>query len=875
MNKKSIFVALFNDTGSYPHVGCRAVSDAHDSQLQHLNIIVLYRHFVTEYEHLYAGDIHTSRDRFFTSALVTEISNVDAILINGEGTIHHEFGLHLLAIIAGAQELGKPTYLINSVLQSIPERYFGTLRKLKDLTVRDLCSYEYLKSNNIPCRLVPDSILFAEFNAGTDSIYDGKIIITDCIENREDIQQQIKYLLEHYEADAVYFPLEGINSDNWRDSLKKFSGARLIVTGRHHGVYLALMAKKPFIALSSNTWKIEGLLAAIGGQEWLWKKNINLVSLCEKACASNKEFFKIFSNRFLKKEKTAFDSIARHFSLPWNEDFLIKSRIRDEQLDRYKWACKYIKSGDRVFDAACGLGYGGHVIRHLTHAAKVVGIDGSDYAIDYARKAFPCVEGRAEYRVGMLPDVLSEYPDGSFDVIISFETLEHVENPQVLLGEFYRLLTPGGRVIVSVPNDWSDETGVDPNPYHLYVYDWAKLKRELGANFILEEAFAQTASQCKVASQKNMWERRPRSLNQVQITGNSPADCEWWLMTAMKSPLENSQPYKERVFANIAESGHPSTRYSSSYLNPWLMHSLVNVGHRLRNNSALENLASKVMAISPKYSNDSLAALCVYAYCVLNRSIQDATAVEDVISKIEAVRLNPEKDPMGFRWRVSLLFVKAKLLQALGQLDRAKVAFVDCADHDVRSFGIHLATKTTEAWFLAGKIAHALGDSKEAQSYWERGIEVGSILLSMSLDDILINRSFPNRFNHGDGVREYIVSWDNIARCANGLNLLRQGGPIDAAALDDCFQTEYSTVTRDVINARADLNSITQELVNTRQLLVERTARLEQCSLELLHRTRDLVETRELLIERTERLERAVAFTSGSTEQRVDRAKNT
>ncbi|MDO8370147.1 MAG: methyltransferase domain-containing protein [Candidatus Nitrotoga sp.] len=531
----------------------------------------------------------------------------------------------------------------------------------------------------------------------------------------------------------------------------------------------------------------------------------------------------------------------------------------DAHIIRYQWACNYIKPGDRVLDAACGLGYGGHVVRHLTAAAKVVGIDGSDFAIDYARKAFPCAEERAEYRVGMLPADLTEFPDGSFEVIISFETLEHVEQPQQLLQEFYRLLTPGGRVVVSVPNDWSDETGEDPNPFHLHVYDWNKLKSELAAHFILENAFAQTASQCKVAEKGGVWERRPRSLKQVALSEHPPEDCEWWLMTAMKSPLECTSPYEERVFANIATSGHPSIRYSEFFVNPWLMNAMVNLGCRLKNDEALEDIALAAMTISPNSTNDYAAALCVMAYRILDRCFQDSAAAEEIISKIDVVTANPPSGPMGLRWKVSLLFIKAKLLQTLGYLEQAKMTFVECASHDVRCFGIHLATKTTEAWFIAGRLAYAIGDLKEARSCWERGVESGAVLLSVSIDDILINRSFPNRFNHGDGVREYTISWDNIARCANGLHLLKQGKQFDYTALDNCFQTEYSTVTRDLLSCRSQLLGQTEELVETRQTLVERTALLEQANEDLRKRTEDLMNIRQTLVKRTARLEQSNA----------------
>ena len=537
----------------------------------------------------------------------------------------------------------------------------------------------------------------------------------------------------------------------------------------------------------------------------------------------------------------------------------------DAHIIRYQWACNYIKPGDRVLDAACGLGYGGHVVRHLTHAAKVVGIDSSDYAIDYARKAFPCAEDRAEYRAGLLPAALAEYPDGSFEVIISFETLEHVEQPQQLLQEFYRLLTPGGRVIVSIPNDWSDETGEDPNPFHFHVYDWNRLKSELNAHFILEDAFAQTASQCKVAEKDGVWERRPRLLKQVALSEHPPEDCEWWLMTAMKSPLDSPQPYEERVFSNITSTWHPSIRYSEFYKNPWLMHSIVNAGCRLKNKGALEGIAVDVVASASKSTNDYAAALCVMAYRVLERCFQDSAAADEIISKIGSVIANPPEGPMGLRWKVSLLFIKAKLLQTLGHLEQAKKTFIECASHDVRSFGIHLATKTTGAWYLAGKLAYAIGDKEEARSCWERGIDSGSVLLSVTIDDILINRSFPNRFNHGDGVREYTISWDNIARCANGLYLLKQGRQFDYTALDNCFQTEYSIVTRDLLESRDQLQERTNELIEARQVLTERTGHLERVSKELEGRTEELIETRQVLRERTNMLERLIAETTGKT----------
>ena len=514
----------------------------------------------------------------------------------------------------------------------------------------------------------------------------------------------------------------------------------------------------------------------------------------------------------------------------------------DAHVFRYTWASGYVRAGDRVLDAACGLGYGAHLIGHLTRAASVVGMDESAYAVDYATRSFAASSPRVEFRRGSLPDALAPFEDGSFDVILSFETLEHVEDPPSLLRGFYRLLTPGGRILISVPNDWSDESGQDPNPYHFHVYDWKTIRAQLASGFLLEDAFAQTASQCKVAGQGHVWARRSRSFVKVPFTDQSPAECEWWLMSAMKSPLLAEQPYRERVIGNIAATGHVSGDYAGTYRNPWLLHPLVNINTRVRNEDVLARLATETLAASPHDTNDYAAALCVTAYRVLDRPDATHRAVGEAVARIDETLSRPVNGPAGLRWTVSLLFVKARLLLKIGLLSEAKAAFEECGACDVRPFCVHLSTKTTEAWFMAGRIALANGDSTEARRCWGRGVESGATLLSVSVEDILINPSFPNLFNHGDGVREYTVAWDNIARCANGIHLVERGGFLNDDALTASMQTEYSVVTRDLIDARRELRERTRDLVETRYALRDRT--------------RELVETREVLVDRTGRLER-------------------
>jgi 2-polyprenyl-3-methyl-5-hydroxy-6-metoxy-1,4-benzoquinol methylase len=527
----------------------------------------------------------------------------------------------------------------------------------------------------------------------------------------------------------------------------------------------------------------------------------------------------------------------------------------DAHIARYQWACQFIKPGDRILDAACGLGYGSHLMASLTEASQVLGVDGSDYAVDYAQKAFGRTDGRLRYQRAFLPDDLSSLPDGSLDVIVSFETLEHVEDPRALLASFERLLTPGGRVVISVPNDWSDESGDDPNPHHLQVYTWARLLEEVGTHFILESAVAQDASQHKSRAAGGQWVRCARSLLPQALDAEEPQDAEWWLMSAMKSPLAPAaQPYVERAFAAAAASGHPSLAYAQNYANPWLMHAMMNVGFRLRNPVALVNLAETVIQGHAEHTHDHASALCVKAYRLLETS--GLPEVQDMLTRLERVRLAQSDTPMGLRWRVSLLFVQAQLCKARGDFQQAQALFAECGSIDVRPFGIHLATKTTEALYQAGRLALMQGQTESARTHWREALALGELLLKTTVQEIVISPEAPNAYHHGDGVREYTVAWDNIAKSANGLHWLsRDDVYLFAGEIAMSAQHEYTVIQADLLAARTQLHQLQAQYAATYHLLVERTQALERASNDLLERTVDLVNTRADLVERTLRLE--------------------
>lgn len=160
-------------------------------------------------------------------------------------------------------------------------------------------------------------------------------------------------------------------------------------------------------------------------------------------------------------------------------------RNRIEHYHRYLCASA-VAADKRVLDAACGEGYGSSLI--ALSAARVVGVDVDPASIAHARATYAGDNIEfIEASVTALP-----FAPASFDVIISFETLEHLAEQAEMLAEFRRVLTPDGVLLLSSPNRpiYSADGGA-PNEYHVKELDLAELKTALAASFTRVELYGQ------------------------------------------------------------------------------------------------------------------------------------------------------------------------------------------------------------------------------------------------------------------------------------------------------------------------------------------------------------------------------------------------
>ncbi|MEI8388565.1 MAG: class I SAM-dependent methyltransferase [bacterium] len=224
----------------------------------------------------------------------------------------------------------------------------------------------------------------------------------------------------------------------------------------------------------------------------------NRESMCNELAALNLTDLKLFYDLASLSDNLYNTQEASNKKII-TDDFLIKNKIErmdanrtdifnkircDFHLDRYRFACEYTEN-KVVLDIASGLGYGADCLFKLGRAKKVYGVEFNQEAVNYANEIYSNKD--VSYKQGSILEI--PFEDNSFDIVTSFETLEHIENEIKQLQEIKRVLKPKGYYILSTPNDWN----MEKNPHHVKCYDYFKLKKLISEYFQIEKIYNQNS----------------------------------------------------------------------------------------------------------------------------------------------------------------------------------------------------------------------------------------------------------------------------------------------------------------------------------------------------------------------------------------------
>ena len=220
---------------------------------------------------------------------------------------------------------------------------------------------------------------------------------------------------------------------------------------------------------------------------------------------------------------------------------LVDENLFNEHLARYRFAARF---ADRaiVLDAGCGTGYGA---RELANAASVTGIDISAEAVVHAGREF----GGPHVRFLRAACEAFPFRDASFDLVVAFEVIEHLEHWPRLLSEAKRVLRPAGVLLVSTPNKaWYTESRATagPNPYHVHEFDYAEFGAALRDVFPHVHLWTQNHTESiafvPACSAPGVLDAPP---------GAAPETAHFFLAACSQSPIADT-----RAFAWLPSSGN-------------------------------------------------------------------------------------------------------------------------------------------------------------------------------------------------------------------------------------------------------------------------------------------------------------------------------
>lgn len=156
-----------------------------------------------------------------------------------------------------------------------------------------------------------------------------------------------------------------------------------------------------------------------------------------------------------------------------------------EHIARYNWVSQFT-AGKSLLDIACGVGKGSLTMAILGKAAKVSGYDIDQDSVTYA--GIRNMHGAVTYKTA---DAQSFHNGDQFDMIVSFETIEHLDNPEAFLKNASDSLSSDGALYVSTPISEYEINTHPYNPYHKTEWGFKSFQNMLQKHFKVEDVYVQ------------------------------------------------------------------------------------------------------------------------------------------------------------------------------------------------------------------------------------------------------------------------------------------------------------------------------------------------------------------------------------------------
>lgn len=208
-------------------------------------------------------------------------------------------------------------------------------------------------------------------------------------------------------------------------------------------------------------------------------------------------------------------------------------------LKAYEEAAKMAKD-KTVLDCGCNIGYGTKVIG--THCKEVIGVDVSPKAIEEARRRYG--SNGIEFR--LVDGIRLPFKDNRFDLVVSFQVIEHIDDYDSYLTEIKRVLADTGKVLFTTPNA---RIRLDPGmkplyPFHVREFSAGELQKLLQryfpqvaicGSFGKEPLYSTELNRVKTALLK--YRRRPQWVNSLsyKLRATLPASVTGHIKTMLGS----------------------------------------------------------------------------------------------------------------------------------------------------------------------------------------------------------------------------------------------------------------------------------------------------------------------------------------------------